>query len=318
VLVRNPHYGGDWHGAVDTIRVRLGVGGRRAALGLASGQLDLLWPSPDEFRERLQREPGVRRAVESGPSANYWALVLNTEIAPTARRLVRQAVARSVNRQRLLDLLGTRASPWRTFAPGLRESPSRGGTLAPGFDPIAALADLEAARATRGVPLTVTVPRGSREFAVARAILGDMGRGGVYAETRSVPRSQARRALVERRQAMATMLWCRPPTSDPLDNLAEEMLNRGLDEKWEGNTGFLRIGGGAALDSLLLRALRANGAEARMRGREEIEGRLAEELPYVPIARIREEAYYRADLDGVRFHPLYGLDLAGIRRLGRR
>ena len=81
-----------------------------------------------------------------------------------------------------------------------------------------------------------------------------------------------------------------------------------------GNVSFFRMGGGAALDTLLLAALREREPRARAAAVEALEARLAEETPFVPVARVREEAFYRRELHAVRFHPAYGLDLAGVWR----
>jgi ABC-type transport system substrate-binding protein len=199
------------------------------------------------------------------------------------------------------------ASPWRGFAPGGPPS-----SAAPGFDPLAAQAALEAADYPRGIQLPVLVARGSRELTPARSLVSDLSRAGVYGEIRPRPRAEFEAARLARRGAVAAFWSWRPPSSDPLTNLAELLLNRSLDDRWGGNVSYFRMGGGGALDTMVLAALRERTPQARAAAREALEARLAEEVPFVPVARVREEAFYRTDLHGVRFHPTYGLDLAEV------
>jgi ABC-type transport system substrate-binding protein len=308
VLVRRRDYRGAHPGHLDTIRVRTGIAARRAALGLASGAIGLFWPVPVEYRARLARDPRVARC-ESRGAPLHWFLALNCELAPTARQQARRAVARAVNRQRVVGLMMPLASPWRGYAPGGPPS-----SAAPGFDPLAAQAALEAADYPRGIQLPVLVARGSRELTPARGLASDLSRAGVYGEIRPRARADFEAARWARRGAVAAFWGWRPPTSDPLSNLAELLLNRGLDDRWGGNVSFFRMGGGAALDTLLLAALREREPRARAAAVEALEARLAEETPFVPVARVREEAFYRRELHAVRFHPAYGLDLAGVWR----
>jgi len=307
VLVRNGRYRGATPGHLDTIRVRTGIAARRAALGLTSGAVGMLWPVPVEFRLRLSRDPRLGYAQSGGPGELHWLLVLNCELAPTARQQARQAVARAVNRQRVVGLLMPLASPWRGYAPGGPPS-----SAAPGFDPLASQSALDAAGYPRGIELAVQVPRGSVEAAAARGLVSDLGRAGVYGEIRLRARAEFEAARLARRGAVASFWSWRAPTSDPLSNLAELLLNRSLDERWGGNLGFFRSSGRAAFDSLLLGGLRERGPQERAAALGEAETRLGEEMPFVPVARVREEVYFRSPLRGVRFHPRYGLDLAHV------
>jgi ABC-type transport system substrate-binding protein len=308
VLTRNPQYRGSAPGRLDTIRVRTGVSARRAALGLTSGAVGLVWPAPLEYRTRFLRDADLAHAEGDETAAPAWMLVLNCELAPTARQQARQAVARAVNRQRVVGLLLPLAAPWRGFVP---DGP--GSASAPGFDPAAAEAALESARLGRGIQLPVQVPRGTLEGATARGLVSDFGRAGVYGEVVGKPRPAYLRSLYARRGAVASLATWRAPTSDPLSNLAELLLNRSLDERWGGNLCSYRAAGSAALDSLLLRGLAERTAAARALALSEIELRLADDLPFVPIARVQEQAFFRREVRGVRFHPRYGLDLARIR-----
>jgi hypothetical protein len=65
----------------------------------------------------------------------------------------------------------------------------------------------------------------------------------------------------------------------------------------------------------LLRGLREPDPLARAAVRDRVASLLAGDLPFVPLARVRDAAAFRNELGGVRFHPRGGLDLGAIRRL---
>jgi len=308
ILVRNPSYRGEAAALPDTITVRFGVPARRAVLGLASGRVDVLWPAPLGYRERLEREERLAPIEGALGAAPVWVLVLDAETPPTSRRAARYAVARALNRQRIAEAMSPLAITWRSFAP---VGPPQ--ATAPGFDPQAAEGALQSDRRRGGIQLAIDVPMGSPELAASRAFLADFGRASIYGELRTRSRAAFFHDLYDRRAPVASLVVWRPPTDDPIEGMAEWLLNRSLDDRWAGNLGGLRSPG---LDSLIVRALEERSVEGRQALRTEIELRLADEAPYVPVARVRELAYVRRAVAGLAFHRDYGLDL-GRAQVGR-
>jgi ABC-type transport system substrate-binding protein len=308
ILVRNPMYHGEAPAIPDTIEVLFGVTTRRAVLGLASGRVDVVWPAPlGILRERLAREAKLV-AVEGAPrNAPVWVLALHGEVFPMARHSARYAIARGVNRQRAVEAVAPYGFVWRTFAPA-----GAGPPTAPGFDPQAAAQALDLDKRINGIQVAIQAPAASPEAAAARALLGDFGRATIYGEIRTRPRADFWHDFYSSRTPVASLLVWRPPTDDPIEGMAEWMLNRSLDDRWGGNLGGLRSAG---LDSLLLRALREPSAAGRQAFRTEIETSLADDIPYVPLARVRDLAYARESVTGLVFHR-DGLDLgrAQVRR----
>jgi ABC-type transport system substrate-binding protein len=178
--------------------------------------------------------------------------------------------------------------------------------MAPGFDPQAAQQALDLDRRISGMQIAIQTPASSQEAVACRALLGDFGRASIYGEIRPRARADFWRDLYGSRAPVASLLAWRAPTDDAIEGIAEWMLNRSLDDRWGGNLGGLRSPG---LDSLLLRALREPTPEGRQALRTEIEIRLADDLPYVPLARVRELAYTRSTVTGLGFDRYYGLDL---------
>jgi ABC-type transport system substrate-binding protein len=309
ILVRNPFYRGTAPAIPDTIVVLFGVSTRRAVLGLASGRVDVVWPAPlGILRERLAREDKLVPVEGTARDAPVWVLALHSEVFPMARHSARYALARGLNRERAVEAVAPYGFPWRTFAPV-----GAGPAMAPGFDPQAAHQALALDKHMSGFQIAIQAPAASPEAAASRALLGDFGRASIYGEIRPRPRAAFWHDLYAPRASVATFLVWRAPTNDPIEGLAEWLLNRSLDERWAGNLGGLRSPG---LDSLLLRALRERSVEGRQALRTEIEIRLADEVPYLPVARVRELAYVRTSVTGLAFHRYYGLDL-GRARVGR-
>jgi ABC-type transport system substrate-binding protein len=309
VLVRNPFYRGEAPAVPDTIVILFGVSTRRAVLGLASGRVDVVWPAPlGILRERLAREAQIVSVEGAARNAPVWVLALHGEVFPMARHSARYAIARGLNRQRAVEAVSPYGFIWRTFAPA-----GAGAPMAPGFDPQAAQQALDLDRRINGIQIAIQTPVSSPEAVACRALLGDLGRASIYGEIRPRSRAAFGHDLYASRAPVASLLAWRAPTDDPIEGIAEWMLNRSLDDRWGGNLGGLRSPG---LDSLLLRALRERTPGGRQALRTEIEIRLADDLPYVPIARVRELAYVRSTVTGLGFDRYCGLDLgrARIRR----
>ena len=296
-------------GTLDTIRVLTGVTARRALLGLESGRIDLLWPIPLEYHDRLLRstEFGHVEGVEEPP--RIWHLVLHSELAPTARRDARRGIALAINRARLPEALGAGVTPWRAFT----STAVTDAAEAPGYDPDGARVALEAARYFTGIRLPVIVPRATTIAAGLEAMAPALARGAVQVDAVPLPRDRWSLAVLARRGAVATIVPWEAPARDGLDELAALLLDRGLGSGRGGN--MVHSSSGSALDSLLLRGLREPDPLARAAVRDRVASLLAGDLPFVPLARVRDAAAFRNELGDVRFHPRGGLDLGAIRRL---
>lgn len=295
-------------GALDTVRVLTGIPARRAVLGLESGRIDLLWPVPIEYRDRLLHDGGFSHHEASLDPPLGWWLVMNAELAPLARRDARRGMAQAILRPRLTEELGPWVQPQRSFAAeGLGE--------APGYDPGAARLSFEAARYFTGVRIPITVPRAGALAAGVDALAPALARGAVQVEALMLPRSRWSQAVLSRRGFQAALVPWQAATRDGLDDLAARLLNRGLRSGWGGNWSGYHPG--AALDSLLLRGLRESDPAARASLREQVEQLLESDLPFVPLVTVRDAVVFRPELTGVEFRPREGLDFRAIRRRNR-
>jgi ABC-type transport system substrate-binding protein len=306
VLARNPHYTGDQPGHVDTIRVRVRVSARRAVQGLSSGRLDVLWPVPLGYRERLLREPAVVHLESDSIPGPTWWMVFNSAALPTARRTARQAIALAIDRTNLEEAFGEAIRPWRHYGGDLHEED---GPAAPDFDPELCGEALARARHPSGMRIAITVPERSREEEIAEALLGDLGLSGIHGEVRDLSRARYWTALTARRGTVVSILAWQPVAADPMDALGEAFLNSSLDPRWWGNLGNYRT---TDLDTLLLRGLRAASVVEKEAAVRRIRRRLASDLPVVPLGRGRQELFRLPSVKGLRFHPVYGPDWATL------
>jgi len=137
-------------------------------------------------------------------------------------------------------------------------------------------------------------PRGarSRELTPARGLASDLSRAGVYGEIR--PRARADFEAARWRAA------ARPP---PSGAGGRPPPTRSRTSRSCCSTAAWTTGGGATSRSSAWAgrgprhaapgALREREPRARAAAVEALEARLAEETPFVPVARVREEAFYR-------------------------
>src|SRR5262249_13136367 len=155
------------------------------------------------------------------------------ELAPVARRDVRQAVAWGLNRQRLVEDLGAYAVPERGFVRG-----EDGGGQAPGYDPERSRGYLEAARRYTGVPVEISVPRASARAAGLGSLTPALARASIQVDGAPRTRADWARAVMTRRGVMAALVPWRAPSADELDGLSAMLLNRGMRSGWGGNLGW--------------------------------------------------------------------------------
>lgn len=318
LFVRNRHYDPGLaeasaaeaaRGYADTIRVLSHRTARQTLLGLENGRVELACPPPLEYGERLGRTAALARVTGSTDPPVRWILALNAELAPLARRDVRQAVAWGVNRQRLVEEFGAYTSPERGFARG-----EAGGGQAPGYDPARARQFLEAAKRYTGARVAVTVPRASAFAEGLEALTPGLARASIQVDGVPVARSDWARAALARRGALAILLPWQAPCADDLEGLSAMLLNRGLRSGWAGNLAWYHPDSG--LDSLLLHGLEESDPVARQAIAEQVGTLLESDAPLVPLARIEEIAILRAPWVGARFHVRRGLDLRRIHRGG--
>src|SRR5262249_28657065 len=156
-------------------------------------------------------------------NAPVWVLAMHGEVFPMARHSARYAIARGLNRQRAIEAVSPYGFVWRTFAPA-----GAGPPMAPGLHPPAPQPTLALRRRLNRMPIAIQAPAASPEGVAGRALLGDFGRASIYGEIRPRTRADFLRDLYASQAPVASLVAWRPPTDDPIEGLAEWMLNRSL------------------------------------------------------------------------------------------
>jgi oligopeptide transport system substrate-binding protein len=134
VLVKNPHYYGASDVAIETANI-LVAGDPMTLLAMyEAGEIDTTMVSPSEL-DRLRADPELSKQLRIvlTPTTNF--LAFNLSKAPADNRLLRKALAASIDRQAMVDnVLKGDEIPARTFtAPGVFGSPAEN----PSFEGIA-------------------------------------------------------------------------------------------------------------------------------------------------------------------------------------
>ena len=118
VLVRNPHYYEPGLPKADKLIVRIMPSDQALIAGLRSGDVHVAqFDSSPDAKMLLQTLDNVE-IVQNQQSNMYW-LVVNAvkEDSPFTNQLVRQAVALSIDRKQIANMLGGGAQPSTAFAP---------------------------------------------------------------------------------------------------------------------------------------------------------------------------------------------------------
>ena len=118
VLVRNPHYYEPGLPKADKLIVRIMPSDQALIAGLRSGDVHVAqFDSSPDAKMLLQTLDNVE-IVQNQQSNMYWLVVNGVkEDSPFTNQLVRQAVALSIDRKQIANMLGGGAQPSTAFAP---------------------------------------------------------------------------------------------------------------------------------------------------------------------------------------------------------
>jgi ABC-type transport system substrate-binding protein len=293
LFLRNTAYGGERPAWLDTISVRLGVRGRTLPALVARGAVDVVWPEPPGFRQRLQREEGLRIVTGAGEWRHY--LLFNGSVPPTNLEEVRRAVASGYERREL-------PAPWEPWS--ALTGAAGGPVPLPEFDPDMTRQALEAVRRFRGLTLPVTVMRDGGAESLLESLAAGWALAGLHAEARPLAASDYWAALARRGGFQAALWTTRAPVGAPTP-WSDLLLDRALDPSWGENLPHF-FQGGEALDTLLLHVEQATGEPSSRAAENALLAWLADRLPILPIAHRPETAWVRHEVHDLRIHGAYG------------
>jgi peptide/nickel transport system substrate-binding protein len=280
------------------------LGAREAALGaLLDGRVDGLGNLRADEVRRLEASPGV--AVYSLPERSKVAmLTLNVQAPILVERPVRQAIARAVDRDRLIRVaLGGQGEP--SFGPiPVQSWAFDGATVTVGHAPEAAAALLNEAGWTRGadgrreregkpLALTLLTPDTPDRLALARELARQLGEVGIELTVRAVPPDELVDNYLEPRSFELALVGQWTIGSDP--DVYPQWHSSQIGRQGGNYAGFRSL----EVDRWLEQGRQETDREARRNAYLHFQARWAEEQPSIML-----------------FHPLYsfavGRDVRGV------
>ena len=278
----------------DTILVRFQPLAGRVLTFLRANAADLVWPLPATL-DAAAAPQGFRLGVRAAEPARTLLLVMRADLPPTSRLATRYALAHSVNRDRVLELLGARARRLGSWLPGA------GPYDFPALDEGQAREWMGRGKLGQAFHVVMGYDADGAGAAVARALQEEWSRLGIYAELRPLRGPKLARELLGGLSHLA-LVEEQPWTHDPAGTLASLVMPlRGpavgaFRTGWRTREfdGLLGLAGGSTFPG-------PDAAQARLR----------EDLVVLPLAGLPWVWLARENAAPLSFHPHFGPGCAG-------
>jgi ABC-type transport system substrate-binding protein len=310
-LRKNPHYFKPEEPKLDGIEIHLGLNEQVETLRFERGELDVL----GVFRNigaadyvRLAKDPKWKGQFLEAPDNAVHYLGLNTGMKPFDNPKVREAVARAIDKTKIVTLLNGRAVPAEGMLP-----PSL-----PGFDP----ADKgypyspDVSRkllAEAGYPNGFTTPywtsNSQTVLKVAQQIQQDLSQVGIKAELKPVTFPTLLSAVS--RPGNTPMFggnWSQD-YPDPSNFLPTLFHSRQISPTHAINSTFFQD---AMTDQLLDRADGLPSEAERFATYREAQARIIAQSPVVPLYHPKNVDLTQPWVKGYRLHPVWPIDPTGL------
>jgi ABC-type transport system substrate-binding protein len=296
---RNPHYSGA-DGFADEVEVTVGGDAALITMLVERGEMDLgldYMLTADVVR--LQRDPRRRQLLHLLPYAGVDYLFINTEVKPFDRKLVRQAVAHALNRERLVRLSHPYTSargiiphnaPWEN--PELREYD---------YNPEKARALLREAGLSNGFT-TDLWHRPDRGAQLAQAVQEDLRTIGIRANLHVATEAAFYPKCGIRGQVplgLADWSWDFP---DVIADIDPPFNGARIKDADCPNTSFYA---NSEVDRLILEVDQVFDPAARVRMLRRIEALVVDDVPSVTLNNWRLPVLFSARLRGLKTHPVW-------------
>ena len=283
-LVRRPGAAGP-----DTIVVRFQPSAVRVLTFLRAEAADLVWPLPVALVAAATPQ-GFRRQARAASPPRTLLLVMRADLPPTSRLATRHALAHSVNRDRLLEVLGERGDRIASWLPGA------GPYDFPALDEAQARDWMDRGKLGQAFHVRMTYDADGAGATVARVLQGEWSRLGIYAELLPLRGPKLSRELLGGLSHLA-LVEEQPWQNDLAGTLASLVMPlRGPA------VGAFRTGWRTREFDGLLSPSRGTVAPAP----EAAQLRLREELVALPLARLPWVWLERTGGSAVSFHPRFG------------
>jgi len=279
----------------DTILVRFQPMAGRVLTFLRTNAAGLVWPLPAVL-DAAAVPQGFRLGVRAAAPARTLLLVMRADLPPTSRPATRHALAHSVNRDRVLELLGARAERFGSWLPGA------GPYAFPALDEGQAREWMGRGKLGQAFHVVMAYDADGAGAPVARALQEQWSRLGIYAELRPLRGPKLARELLAGLSHLA-LVEEQPWTNDPAGTLASLVMPlRGPA------VGAFRTGWRTREFDGLLGPVRGSTSP----GPDAAQARLREDLVVLPLARLPWVWLARENGTPLAFHPRFGPGCAGV------
>ena len=289
-LLRRPGAAGP-----DTVVVRFQPSAVRVLTFLRANAADLVWPLPVAL-DAVVAPQGFRREARAAAPPRTLLLVMRADLPPTSRLATRHALAHSVNRDRVLEVLGARGDRLGSWLPGA------GPYDFPALDESQAREWMERGKLGQAFHVLMAYDADGAGATVARVLQGEWSGLGIYAELRPLRGPKLSRELLGGSSHLA-LVEEQPWKDDPAGTLASLIMPLRGPAIGAFRTGWRT----REFDGLLSPVgrpvpLAPDAAQAR----------LQEELVVLPLARLPWVWLARGEGTSLSFHPHFGPGCAGF------
>ena len=270
------------------------------AAALVAGEVDVTSAIGQDRVGRLRDESGV--TLDSSTGLNLAFLSVNNERRPFSDARVRQALSRSIDRERLIrEFMGGHAEPARNPLP----------PLVPGYDARAKALRLDRPAALRllaeaGFPsgfetslLAVASPRAylPSPLRMAERIRADLAEVGIKAALKEVPSWGEYVQRATRGDYDLCLLGWQADTNDPNDFLSALLASEAI-----GTTNRSRYQS-PEMDAILKRARMGGDMAERLASYRDAQDLFQSEMPWVPLYHASVFTAYRRGVRGLLTGP---------------
>ena len=295
---------------IDGVEVALGLNESIEVLKFERGELDVvgaLRNIPAADFTRLQADPKLKERMLSGPDAAVHYITLNTTVKPFDKLAVRQAIAKAIDKKRVVQLVNGRG----TVAAGILPP------TMPGFnpdlqgiphDPAGARALLTQAGLPKGFAATYYCTSSDTQRKVAQSIQQDLEKVGIRLTIKAMAFPTYLQAKSTKGQVgIGAGNWSQD-FPDPSNFLTTMFHSKNIKETNSLNDSYYK---NPQVDSLLDRAAAEADPGLRARLFREAEAIVVEDAAAVPLYYPVKYQLHAARVTGYKLHPIWGLELAG-------
>jgi peptide/nickel transport system substrate-binding protein len=203
-LVRNEYYYGKRPNIDKVIFIEVASRDMRAQ-SLLTGKVDLIRSMPAEYFEKLKDHTEFRMITSPGLMISYLGLDMSGKCRPFLDAKVRKAIYLGINIDGIINaIVGGYASPANQLAPQgiFGYNP---GLIRPAYNPVQALALMEASRYPKGFAVTLDIPENA--LSVGEAIRADLEKIGIKITLVAAPWRQFYKKITGGQTAFYLVGW---------------------------------------------------------------------------------------------------------------